>query len=137
MSVWTVALACVSCTKDDATLSDSTLVGKWMAVELKVEYLQDGKVLGSETDNCVNYSRLFQFNADGTGQDIEKEGNSSQTYAIKSWVLMGDELILTYENYDNENYKASYDSGYLYLVLTQVDEESNLTYRLTYKFEKK
>ena len=107
VAVLATGLMFVSCKKDDDALKESNLVGKWKATELSWVYYEDGIKKSSETDFFIDHGRYFQFNANGTGQDLYTAGNASETYAIKSWLLMGDELILTFEDdYYNENYRV-------------------------------
>ena len=93
-----ICFAAVSCI-DKEEVKDAYIPGKWKATSYSYSHYVNGKLVSSETNYYADYSEYFQFNADGTGQHVytEDTGSGSEVGTIKSWVLLGNQLVVTFD----------------------------------------
>ena len=78
-----------SCSKDDDSISESSLIGTWKLTHTKGYYFEDGTK--NTYDESVSYIATISFCKDHTWSSYTKEnGNDSGT-----WSLSGDEITVT------------------------------------------
>ena len=81
-----------SCSKMEQ--AEMKIVGKWQSTSYTYKGYEAGKLVDEYSQTCVDWYRGFNFKSDNTGQEIDYEEGSSDTWPI-TWVIMGDKLMVT------------------------------------------
>ncbi|MBQ7945634.1 MAG: lipocalin family protein [Bacteroidales bacterium] len=90
-----------SCEKENeqtSTTKEDLLVGKWKSTKVEYQEYKNGKLVYEESEKCVSWYIAFDFRDNGTGSEIIYEDGESYLDEISSWIIMGENLILKYED---------------------------------------
>lgn len=102
-----------SCRENDSATKEELLVGKWKST--KVDYLdyENGKLVYENSQKCLSWYYAYDFRNNGTGSEITYTYGKSILVGISSWIIMGENLILKYEDGDSES-----------LMIEEINEKS-------------
>lgn len=130
-----------SCKDDEqtSTTKEDLLVGKWKSTNADYQEYENGKLVFEESEKCLSWYYAFDFRNNGTGSEIYYEDGESYLAGISSWIIMGENLILKYEDGDSGSMQIEEISENS-MVLKFVDEYSydgiKYEYVNTYYFKK-
>lgn len=92
-----------SCKDDEqtSTTKEELLVGKWKSTKGDYLVYENGKLVFEESQKCLSWYYAYDFRNNGTGSELVYELGKSYLVGISSWIIMGENLILKYEDGDS------------------------------------
>ena len=108
-----VAFSFVSCSDDDKESNNNnnngnqTIVGSWV---YNGYYNQNGTYVADDTNPCWSFT--ITFNADGTGNDVDRDCEEGDETMNFDWESKGNNAFtLTYPDMDPQNISVAFTSN--------------------------
>lgn len=125
-----------SCRENDSATKEELLVGKWKST--KVDYLdyENGKLVFEESEKCLSWYVAMDFRDNGTGTIVQTEDGGAGVYVeeIKSWTIMGEDLIITFDSGEVDEPSEIIELNNKSMILKYVDEETYNSIKYRYEF---
>lgn len=126
-----------SCKDDEqtSTTKEDLLVGKWKSTKVDFLDYENGKLVYEESEKCISWYMAMDFRDNGTGTIVETEDGGAEVYVeeIKSWTIMGEDLIITFDSGEVNEPLEIIELNNKSMILKFVDEE---TYNsIKYRYE--
>ncbi|MBR0333359.1 MAG: lipocalin family protein [Bacteroidales bacterium] len=135
LSLCMLMLCGMSSCRDDSATKEELLVGKWKST--KVDYLEyeNGKLVYEESQKCISWYLAMDFRDNGTGTIVENEDGGAEVYVeeIKSWTIMGEDLIITFDSGEVDEPSEIIELNNKSMILKFVDEETYNNIKLRYE----
>lgn len=131
-----------SCRENDSATNEELLVGKWKSTKVDDLHYENGKLAYEKSEKCISWYYAFDFRDNGTGTIVETEDGGAEVYVeeIKSWTIMGEDLIITFDSGEANEPLEIIELNNKSMILKSVDEEtynsSKYRYEEIYYFTK-
>lgn len=115
-----------SCRENDSATKEELLVGKWKSTKVDLLDYENGKLVYEVSEKCISWYMAMDFRDNGTGTIVKTEDGGAEVSVeeIKSWTIMGETLIITFDSGEVDEPIEIIELNNKSMILKFFDEET-------------